>query len=141
MGGFAPAFLTKCTGSSTVNLFSPAGVACAAEALTHEAKRKLAERGATESDAMRGILRNQKAAIQKALGKLPQLTLAFDKAAPQARAQIRQIEQDRSFMEGRVLDLDREIETEPAAIQDLYRVVLTRREPVGMVYLWPETRG
>ncbi len=112
-----------------------------AEALAHEAKRKLAERGAAESDALRGILRNQKAAIQKALGKLPQLTLAFDTAMPQARQQVRQIEQDRDHMEGRLTEMDREIETEPAAIQDLYRVVLPRREPVGMVYLWPETRG
>jgi hypothetical protein len=112
-----------------------------AEALTHEAERKLTERGATESDALRGILRNQKNAIQKALAKLPQLTLAFDLAAPQTRDQVRQIEQDRRYMEGRVLAIDREIETEPAAIQDLYRVGLSRREPVGMVYLWPETRG
>jgi len=44
-------------------------------------------------------------------------------------------------MEGRLLTIDREIESEPAAIQELYRVVLTRREPVGMVYLWPEVRG
>ena len=44
-------------------------------------------------------------------------------------------------MDGRLLDIDREIETEPAAIQELYRVALTRREPVGMVYLWPAVRG
>ncbi|MBW8879425.1 MAG: hypothetical protein JF614_31205 [Acidobacteria bacterium] len=112
-----------------------------AEALAHEAERKLAERGATESEALRGILRNQRSAIQKAIGKLPQLTLAFSPTAPKAREQIRQIEQDRDYMEGRLIDIDREIETEPAAIQDLYRVVLTRREPVGMVYLWPAVRG
>lgn len=112
-----------------------------AEALAHEAERKLAERGATEADALRGILRNQRSAIQKALTKLPQLTFAFTPTEPQARAQIRQIEQDRHYMEGRLVDIDREIENEPAAIQDLYRIVLTRREPVGMVYLWPETRG
>ena len=112
-----------------------------AEALAHEAERKLAERGATESEALRGILRNQRSAIQKAINKLPQLTLAFSPTAPKAREQIRQIEQDRDYMEGRLLDIDREIETEPAAIQDLYRVVLTRREPVGMVYLWPAVRG
>jgi hypothetical protein len=112
-----------------------------AEALAHEAERKLVERGATESDALRGILRNQKGAIQKALAKLPQLLLPLTPTEPQADKQIRQIEQDRGYMEGRLLDIDREIETEPAAIQELYRVVLTRREPVGMVYLWPEVRG
>ena len=26
-------------------------------------------------------------------------------------------------------------------IEDLYRVVLHRLEPVGLVYLWPETRA
>jgi len=112
-----------------------------AEALAHEAERKLVERGATEADALRVILRNQRSAIQKALAKLPQLTLAFAPTEPQAREQIRQIEEDRGYMEGRLVAIDREIEDEPAAIQELYRVVLTRREPVGMVYLWPEVRG
>jgi hypothetical protein len=44
-------------------------------------------------------------------------------------------------MEDRLLAIDREIETEPAAIQELYRVTLTRREPAGMVHLWPGVRG
>ncbi|MGH9322692.1 MAG: hypothetical protein ACRD3V_22750 [Vicinamibacteria bacterium] len=26
-------------------------------------------------------------------------------------------------------------------IEELYRVVLMRLEPIGLVYLWPETRG
>jgi hypothetical protein len=112
-----------------------------AEALAHEAGRKLDERGALESDALRALLRTQKSALQKALGKLLQLTLAFSPTEPRAREQIRQIEQDRHAMEDRLLAIDREIETEPAAIQELYRVALTRREPVGMVYLWPGVRG
>lgn len=112
-----------------------------ADALVHEAERKLAERGAAESDALKVILRNQRLAIQKALARLPQLTLSFTATEPEARQQVRQIEQDRNHMEGRLLAIDREIESEPAAIQDLYKVVLTRREPVGMVYLWPQARG
>lgn len=112
-----------------------------AEALAHEAERNLTERGAIEADALRGILRNLRIAIQKALAKLPQLALPLSSDEPKVRAQIRQIEEDRGYMEGRLSAIDREIESEPVAIQDLYRVVLTRREPVGMVYLWPETRG
>lgn len=69
------------------------------------------------------------------------MSLAFAPTEPQAREQVRQIENDRAHMEGRLLAIDREIESEPAAIQDLYRVVLTRREPVGLVYLWPAVRG
>lgn len=30
---------------------------------------------------------------------------------------------------------------ERLALPLLYRVVLTKREPVGMVYLWPAVRG
>ena len=30
---------------------------------------------------------------------------------------------------------------EPAEIRGLYEVSLRRLEPVGLVYLWPETRG
>ena len=112
-----------------------------ADALAHEAGRKLDERGALESEALRGLLRLQKGELQKARGKLPQLTLAFSPSEPRAREQIRQIEQDRHAAEDRLLAIDREIETEPAAIQELYRVTLTRREPVGMVYLWPGVRG
>ncbi len=44
-------------------------------------------------------------------------------------------------MHRRLASIDHEIETEPAQIEELYRTVLRRLEPVGMVYLWPETRG
>ena len=44
-------------------------------------------------------------------------------------------------MDQRLTAIDREIETEPDQIKDIYRVVLQRLEPVGLIYLWPETRG
>ncbi len=44
-------------------------------------------------------------------------------------------------MERRLEAIDRELEKEPDQLKDLYHVVLRRLEPVGMVYLWPETRG
>jgi len=44
-------------------------------------------------------------------------------------------------MQGRLGGIDRELETEPKEIQKLYEVVLSKLEPVGLVYLWPETRG
>ena len=37
--------------------------------------------------------------------------------------------------------LQKELTTEPPQIADLYRIVLRRLEPVGLVYLWPETRS
>jgi hypothetical protein len=43
-------------------------------------------------------------------------------------------------MQGRLQALERELESEPAEIEALYRVSLQRLEPVGLVYLWPTTR-
>ena len=37
--------------------------------------------------------------------------------------------------------LEHELRVEPAEIRGLYEVSLRRLEPVGLVYLWPETRG
>ena len=112
-----------------------------ADARVHEAERQLAGRAATESTDLRRILNNQRAAILKALDKLPQLLLPLTLTDRQGREQIRQIEDDRAHLQQRVLDIDREIETEPAAVADLYQIVLRRLEPVGLVYLWPEGRG
>lgn len=44
-------------------------------------------------------------------------------------------------MEDRLVSIQREIETQPQQIEKLYEVVLPRLEPVGLVVLWPETRG
>ncbi len=39
----------------------------------------------------------------------------------------------------RLEQFDRELETEPQRIADFYEVRATRVEPVGLVYLWPDT--
>ncbi len=44
-------------------------------------------------------------------------------------------------MKQRLKEIDSEISTEPAQLKSLYEVVLPRLEPVGLVYLWPETRA
>jgi hypothetical protein len=60
-----------------------------------------------EGAAERQVLDNQKSAIQKAIGKLPQLALPLSPTDPKARDQIRQIEKDRQSMEDRLLAIDR----------------------------------
>lgn len=55
--------------------------------------------------------------------------------------QRRQFDDDRKHIEQRLREIDKETATEPAQIEWLYRVVLPRREPVGLIYLWPVTRG
>ncbi|MFL6263685.1 MAG: DISARM system SNF2-like helicase DrmD [Thermoanaerobaculia bacterium] len=109
-----------------------------ADHLVHDAERKLAARGEKESADLRRILQDQRSAIRRTLEERQQLTLDFGKAEDEQRDQF---EQDKKFMEGRLSAIDREIETEPAQIRDLYQIVLRRLVPVGLVYLWPETRG
>jgi superfamily II DNA or RNA helicase len=108
-----------------------------ADSLAHEATRKLQARGAAEADQLREILAAQKTAIEKTLGA-HQLALAWTDAEKDERLQW---QEDRKYMERRLGSIDREVETEPGQIQDLYRVILRRLEPVGLVYLWPETRS
>ena len=62
-----------------------------------------------------------------------QLTLDF------AVAEKRQLDADRRHWENRLAQLETEIESEPARIEEGYRVKASRVEPVGLVYLWPVT--
>lgn len=108
-----------------------------AESRAHDAAEKLAARGHEESEALRGILNRQRMLIHNTLEGWQ---LAFDFAAAEAD-QREQHEHDRRYMERRLEAIDREIETEPGAIEALFRVAVRRLEPVGLVFLWPETRG
>ena len=109
-----------------------------ADNLTIEAEAKLEQRGADEADDLRRILDNQKDAIFKALGEHVQMTLDFGEKEKEQR---KQLDEDMQHMEQRIKSIDRELETEPDQLRDLYRVVLRRLEPVGLIYLWPETRS
>jgi len=111
-----------------------------AEARAHDTTLKLGMRADEEAEALKGILEDQRKAIQKTLQDRVQIALPF-KETQAERAQRRQYEDDQKYMEGRLTDIDKEIETEPVAIRELYQVVLKRLEPVGLVYLWPETRS
>ena len=106
-----------------------------ADAVAHDAEQMLTRRGATEADALRRILEAQRNAIRGEL-KGTQLPLFGDTDI----AQKEQWDQDRKWMERRLERLAKEIETEPAELPALYRVVTRKLEPVGMVYLWPGTR-
>jgi hypothetical protein len=101
----------------------------------HSATQKLTARGASEAEALRRILKDQRAAIARTLeGR--QLEL-FSDLAPDER---RQWENEKIHMQSRLVSIERELETEPVDIEALYRVSLQRLEPVGLVYLWPVTR-
>ncbi|MBX3251396.1 MAG: DISARM system SNF2-like helicase DrmD [Myxococcales bacterium] len=109
-----------------------------ADAVAKDALDKLATRAHEESDALRGILEGQRKAIIEETKARAQLALDFTEAE---KAQRDQFEADKRYMDDRLVAIQREIETEPQQIEALYRVALHRLEPVGLVVLWPETRG
>ncbi|GAB4209394.1 MAG: DISARM system SNF2-like helicase DrmD [Sandaracinaceae bacterium] len=109
-----------------------------ADADALEATQKLRERGRQEADALRAILEKQRNAIVQAIEERHQLSFDF---TPEEEAQKRQFEDDEKHMHERLVTLQLELEREPAQLEALYRVVLHRLEPVGLVVLWPETRG
>jgi ERCC4-related helicase len=109
-----------------------------ADASAHEAERKLGQRAAEESDALRGILSTQRAAIVAEIARRAQLT--FDDLGLDKR-EHEQWTKEKQYMQSRLGAIEVEIEREPAQIEALYQVALRRLEPVGLVFLWPETRG
>lgn len=109
-----------------------------ADALAHEAERKLVQRGQEEADALKGILTAQRASIIAEIERRSQLTfddLKFDKREQE------QFKKEQVFLGDRLVAIQQEIDREPKQIQAVYKVALRRLEPVGLVFLWPETRG
>ncbi len=51
----------------------------------------------------------------------------------------RQLESDMRSWRIRLEQFDRDLEHEPQRIREFYEVRAQRVEPVGLVYLWPET--
>lgn len=96
----------------------------------HMARKRLGERAARESKNMREILVRQKGQIEKEL-KSPQLELSF------SSLEKKQLEEDRTYWQKRLREIDDEMVREPARIEQAYDVKLTRTDPVGVVYLWP----
>ena len=62
-----------------------------------------------------------------------QLTLGFK------QEETRQLEADVRHWQRRLAQFDRDLEGEPKRIRTFYAVRAQRVEPVGLVYLWPET--
>ena len=110
-----------------------------ADSLAHEASGKLQIRARAESTALAKLLEEQRTAIRKELEGRSQLGFDFGEGES-ARRQRDQYDADSEHMQTRLAAIEHEIETEPAQIRSLYEVALERLEPIGLVYLWPETR-
>ena len=108
-----------------------------AEELAALAIDKLRKRGAQEGKDLRETLERQRERVREELakheGEFHQLALDFDEE------EKRQLELNMRSWRGRLEQFDRDLEREPPRIREFYEVRAKRVEPVGLVYLWPET--
>lgn len=98
-----------------------------------DARKKLAQRGASEAKALMEILLTQQETIEEALSAQLELELT-------AREEVDQWRRDKSHLEQRLAALEKELAEQPDSLKATYAVRLTRLIPVGMVYLWPSSR-
>ena len=108
-----------------------------AEQAAAVAIEQLRQRGEQEANDLRTAIEQQERRVREQLersrGEYVQLTLAY---SPEER---RQFERDRRAWEQRLVRFAEELATEPRRVQDFYQVRARRVEPVGLIYLWPES--
>ena len=108
-----------------------------AEDLATAAINLLHRRGERESRDLRETLERQRERVQEELAKhegdFRQLTLNF------RDEETRQLQANMRSWRTRLDQFTRDLEREPRRIRDFYEVRAKRIEPVGLVYLWPET--
>jgi len=108
-----------------------------AEELAAVAIEKLRKRGEREEKDLRDTLERQRERVREELakheGEFQQLTLNFDED------EKRQLEANMRSWRSRLEQFNRDLEREPQRIREFYEVRAKRVEPVGLVYLWPET--
>jgi len=105
--------------------------------LAAQAIEKLAQRGEREATDLRATLERQRNRVREELERTEpqfrQLTLDF------GDDERRQLEADMRSWRTRLEQFERDLAHEPRRIREFYEVRARRVEPVGLVYLWPET--
>ena len=108
-----------------------------ADEIAELATRRLRERGEREARDLDVTLRRQRERIVDELdrheGQYAQITLDFDDD------ERRQLQTNMRYWRTRLDQFDRDLKQEPGRIRAFYEVQAKRVEPVGLVYLWPET--
>jgi helicase-like protein/SNF2 domain-containing protein len=108
-----------------------------AEELAAAAIARLRHRGEREARDLKEILERQHERVHDELARhdreFQQLTLGF------GEEEKREVEANMRSWRTRLEQFHRDIETEPRRIREFYEVRARRVEPVGVVYLWPET--
>ena len=108
-----------------------------AELVAESAAERLRGRGEQEQRQLRETLEHQRERVETELRKHEgggiQLVIEF------SEEEKRQRQADVASWRTRLAQFDRDLETEPARIREFYAVRATRVEPLGLVYLWPDT--
>jgi superfamily II DNA or RNA helicase len=98
---------------------------------------RLRKRGEREAQDLLETLERQRDRVREELarheGQFHQMTLTFDEE------EKRQVESNMRAWRTRLEQFDRDQAREPQRVRDFYEVRARRVEPVGLVYLWPET--
>lgn len=108
------------------------------------AVQQLREIGQREADQLSELLRHQIARVRHAMNNtLPpaqfELDLRTDSQREQAEREMRQFEADRRSWDSKLLRLQDDLVKEPERIANGYGVIARQLEPIGLVYLWPQT--
>ena len=97
----------------------------------------LRRRGESEARQLRETLERQRRRVRAELDRhdaeAAQITMEF------SEDEQRQRRADVAAWRRRLTQFDRDLESEPARIREFYEVRAQRVEPVGLVYLWPDT--
>jgi superfamily II DNA or RNA helicase len=108
-----------------------------AEELAAVARAMLGKRGEKEAEDLRATLERQSKRVHEELQRhetdIQQLTLGFDEQ------EKRQLDANIRSWRVRIEQFKRDLTNEPRRIREFYEVRATRVEPVGLVYLWPES--
>ena len=131
------------------------------EAALEAAAALLKQRGSTEAQALKEVLRDQRKRINATLRQRTRELAKLDRQAadaeptaliPGLEEQInvpaldlaklssqerKQLSADQRHWARRLETIEAELSSEPQRIVDSYRVVTHRLEPAGLVYLWP----
>ncbi len=101
-----------------------------------QAERRLQQRAQAEAEALRGIIETQAGRIRTQIEQAESQQLALDLAST---AERRERERTLRTWRERLRRFEHDLQAEPRRIAEFYRVRARRLEPVGLVYLWPES--
>ena len=108
------------------------------------AKQMLAQRGEREERALRDTLERHRDQVEAELARhkrdYTQLLLDFQgPVARQLGEDTKQLDANMRHWRTRLQQFEQDLEREPARVREFYEVKVQRVEPVGLVYLWPES--